>query len=343
MNLKNFSTTRLPCLDQARAHAGRRARRAARQVFRAVAALPALALLGACATTRTASPPPYTDLSQAFVEFHDRTQGLDDAARLAAFKAEVAPLYPGFYAPRFGRTSEQQDRMTLNAIRRFPEIRDKYLAAQQAFPAAYAGAIAHFRQYFPDSTAALPTYFLHSLGEMDGGTRKIDGRSVMVFGADGIALYHTPQDIGPFFDHELFHVEHGSHLAECEPVWCSLWTEGLATAAAEAMNPGIDLRGLMLAIPRPIQPEIDADWRAALCLVRSRLDSTAREDYAEMFMGGGSAQGYPPRWGYYVGFRLAQRALRTHALTELAHMPGAQAEPLVRGELDAMIAEAGGC
>ena len=313
-------------------------------MIRALGALGALALLGACAATPPAAAPPvYTDLSQAFVDFYDRTEGLDDAARLAAFKAQVAPLLPGFYAPRLGRTPEQQDRMTLNAIRRFPEIREKYAATQRAFPDAYARAIAHFRQAFPHSDAVLPTYFLHSLGEMDGGTREIGDRTVMVFGADGIAQYHTPSDIGPFFDHELFHVEHGAHFPECEPVWCALWTEGLATAAAEAMNPGIDQAGLMLTIPRPIQPEIDADWQAALCLARSRLDSTSREDYAAMFMGGSAEQAYPPRWGYYVGFRLAQRVLREHSLVELAHMPPTQAEPVVRDELDAMIAEAGGC
>ena len=305
-------------------------------------ALAALALLGACATTPPA-PPPYTDLSQAFVDFYDRTEGLDDAARLAAFKAQVAPLYPGFYSPRFGRTPEQQDRMTLNAIRRFPEIRAKYVATQQAFPTAYAGAIAHFRSYFPDSTATLPTYFLHSLGEMDGGTREIGSRTVMVFGADGIAQYHTPQDIGAFFDHELFHVEQGSRFPECDPIWCALWSEGLATAAAEVMNPGIDQAGLMLSVPRPIGPEVDADWPAALCLMRTKLDSTAREDYAAMFMGGSPEQAYPPRWGYYVGYRLAQRALRDHSLAELAHLGPAMAEPLVRAQLDAMIAEAGGC
>jgi uncharacterized protein YjaZ len=62
-----------------------------------------------------------------------------------------------------------------------------------------------------------------------------------------------------------------------------------------------------------------------------------------MFMGGEPQQAYPPRWGYYVGYRLAQRALRSHSLAELAHMAPGSAEPLVRAELDAMIAEAGGC
>ena len=312
-------------------------------MIRALAALLALALAACAGTPGPVRSPPYTDLSQAFVDFYDRTEGLDDAGRVAAFKAEVAPLYPGFYSTRGRRTEEQHDRVILANIKRFPEIRDKYEAVQRAFPDAYAGAIAHFRKFFPDSTAALPTYLLHSLGEMDGGTREIDGREVMVFGADGIAQYHTPADIGPFFDHELFHVEHGAHFPECEPVWCALWIEGLATAAAEAMNPGIDQTGLMLTIPRPIQPEIDADWPAALCLTRSRLNSTRREDYAAMFMGGNADEPYPPRWGYYLGLRLAQRALRERSLVELAHMPPAKAEPMVRGELDAMIAEAGGC
>lgn len=310
---------------------------------RALAALLALVLLGACATTPPAAAPSYTDLSQAFVDFHDRTKGLDDAARVAAFKADVAPLFPGFYSTRGRRTDEQHDRVILASIKRFPEIRHKYVAAQHTFPDAYATAIAHFRQFFPDSTAALPTYFVHSLGEMDGGTREIDGRNVMVFGADGIAQYHTPETLGAFFDHELFHVEHGVYFPVCEPVWCALWTEGLATAAAEAMNPGIDQAGLMLTTPRPIKAEIDGDWPAALCLARSKLDSTAAEDHRAMFMGGEPRQAYPPRWGYYVGYRLAQWALRRHTLAELARMPPASAEPLVRAELDAMIGDAGGC
>ena len=298
-------------------------------------------LLAACATTHPAAPP-YTDLSQAFVDFYDRTEGLDDAARLAAFKSDVAPLYPAFYSMR-GRTEEQQDRLILANIQRFPELREKYLQVQHAFPAAYAGAIVHFRRFFPGSTVSLPTYFLHSLGEMDGGTRELEGKTVMIFGADGIARYHTPETVGPFFDHELFHVEHGAYFPECEPVWCALWIEGLATAAAELMNPGIDDAGLMLTTPRPIKVEIDADWPAALCLMRARLDSTTPGDYRGMFMGGTSEQAYPPRWGYYVGYRLAQRSLRGHSLADLAHLPPASAEPLVRAELDAMIAEAGGC
>lgn len=313
-------------------------------MIRAAGAALAAMLLAACTTVQPdPALPPYTDLSQAFVNFYDRTESLDDAARVAAFKAEVAPLYPGFYSPRGRRTEEQQDRLILMNIERFPEIRDKYVAAQRTFPAAHAQAIAHFRRFFPDSTAVLPTWLLHSLGEMDGGTREIDGTAVMIFGADGIAQYHTPETLGPFFDHELFHVEHGGYFPECEPVWCSLWIEGLATAAAEQMNPGIGLRALMLETPRPIAPTVDPNWSLALCTVSRLAGSTSQDDYKLLFYGNGGNDTFAPRWGYYVGWKLARRTLAHHQLSELAHMPPDQAEPLVRSTLAAMIAEAGGC
>lgn len=309
----------------------------------------ALLLLAACARPGAAGPaaalppPAYTDLSQAFVDFWDRTRGLDEDARLAAFKRDVAPLYPAFYAPRDGATQDKWDQRARRQIADFPKIRERYAAMQAAFPAAYAAARRHFAQHFPGSTAALPTYLLHSLGEMDGGTRQLDGREVMVFGVDGMALYHTPQDIGAFFDHELFHVEHGAHFAECEKVWCALWVEGLATAAAGRMNPQASLRDLMLETPRPIAPEVDAAWPEALCFIAARLDSTDRDDYRGLFMGGAQGQRFPPRWGYYVGYRLAQRVLDRHSIQQLAHMPATQAEPLVRSTLAAMRAEAGDC
>ena len=222
-------------------------------------ALAALALLGASTAVsagEAAPEAPYTDLTQAFVEFYDRTEGMTDEARVAAFKANVAPRFPGFYTPRDGKSEERWERQITSQLAAFPAIRERYVAAQRDFGRAYADARRHFALTFPDSHARIDTWFLHSLGEMDGGTREIDGRTVLIFGADGIARYHSPEDIGPFFDHELFHVEHGQYFPECEPVWCALWIEGLATAAAEQMNPGIGEKALMLETPKPIAPSV---------------------------------------------------------------------------------------
>ena len=306
----------------------------------------ALALLGA--STAVAAGPaeqdaPYTDLTQAFVEFYDRTQGLDDDARVAAFKAEVASRFPGFYAPRDGKTEERWERQLKSQLADFPAIRERYAVAQRDFGQAYADARRHFALTFPESRVRIETWFLHSLGEMDGGTREIGGRTMLIFGADGIARYHSPEDIGPFFDHELFHVEHGQYFPECEQVWCALWIEGLATAAAEQMNPGIGEKALMLETPRPIAPTVDPNWRLALCTIGRLADATGREDYRLLFFGDGGDATFAPRWGYYVGWKLAKRVLADHALVDLAHMPPAAAEPLVKSTLTAMTAEAGGC
>jgi hypothetical protein len=290
-----------------------------------------------------AQPTVFSDYSSAFVEFYDATEGLDSDQRVSAFKERVAPAWPAFYAPRDGRTQQEVDANIRRSIEEFPAIRDKYLAAQRAFPKALADARAHFRESFPDSTAALPIYFVHSLGEMDGGTREIEGRNVLVFGADGIARYHTPEDLGPFFDHELFHVEHRAYFGDCDLIWCQVWREGLATAAAAQMNPGISHRALMLELPKPIPAAVDAHWRDAVCFLAARRDSDSRDDYKAMFWGNGGNDVLPPRWGYYIGYRLAERLLRGHSLIDMAHLPKDRAERLVKAELDMMIAEAGGC
>jgi len=309
------------------------------------AAVVAAALLAATAVQAKGPPAgaDYSDYSQAFVKFYDTTEGLDPDARLAAFKRDVAPLFPGFYAPREGRTQEQVDNSIRGAIKEFPSIRDKYLAAQKAFPQALANARRHFGKFFPKSTASLPTYLLHSLGEMDGGSRTIKGRDVMVFGADGIAKYHSPADIGPFFDHEFLHIEQGAFFKDCDAIWCSLWQEGLATAAAAQMNPGIDDQGLMLTLPKPIPAAVDAHWREALCYLSAKQEATDPASYKSLFYGNGGTDILPPRSGYYIGYKLARRLLRAHSLVELAHLPNDRAGPLVKGELAAMVKEAGGC
>jgi len=291
----------------------------------------------------TPTAPAYTDLSQAFVDFWDHTQGLDPDARLAAFKAQVVPLFPEFYAARDGKTQERRDKNIKDAITEFPEIRVRYIAAQQAFPAAYARAKAHFAHYFPGSKAALPTYFLHSLGEMDGGTHTIDGHDVMIFGADGIARYHAPADLSPFFDHELTHVENGAYFRGCDPVWCHLWQEGLAVAATEVMNPGISQHTLGMEDPRPIAPVVDAHWREALCKMRGKFNSADDADMSAMFQADGGDPQLPPRWGYYVGWRLVRRALAYHTIQQLVHMPNAPAHRLLVATLSEMVRETGGC
>lgn len=299
-----------------------------------------LAVLAAPAFGRT----PYVDLTPQFAKFADETVGMEEKARVALFRKRMNALFPGFYEPRNGATSERYDARVARALREFPALRPQYERAQREFPPAYASGIRHFRTQFPGFKPNVPIYFVHSLGEMDGGTRELGGKTYLVFGADVIGRYHTSRDIGPFLDHELFHVEHGKYFRECETVWCSLWIEGLATYAAKTMNPGADDAQLLLTSPEPIRAPTDAKWAEALCLTRSKLDSTMPADFNAFFVGGNSGPHvFPERFGYYVGMRLAEQAGKRFSLAQLAHMAPTQAKSVVLESLDKLSADAGGC
>jgi hypothetical protein len=196
---------------------------------------------------------------------------------------------------------------------------------------------------FPGFTPDVPVYLVHSLGEMDGGTRELNGKIHLIFGADMIARIHDTHALTPFLDHELFHVEHGKHFPECAEVWCALWAEGLATYAAKAMNPGADDGQLLLTTPKPIRAAVDATWPAAACFTRARLESSAEKDISALFTGGTEAREFPSRFGYYVGLRVAEDSADIHSLQTLAHMPPERARAALTASIDRLIQRAGGC
>jgi hypothetical protein len=305
--------------------------------------LRAAVAFGLVVTLGGATAAPYTSLTREFAEFFDRSAGQSEAERVLAFKQRFGPLFPGFYEPAEGQAPEQFDQTVARSLANFPALRAKYEQTERDFPRAYAAGIDHFRKQFPGFKPIMPVWFVHSLGRMDGGTRSYAGQNYMIFGADVIARIHTSRDLGPFLDHELFHVEHSQWFKDCDALWCSLWQEGLATYAAGVMNPGADDTMLMLNEPKPIRAAVDADWAGALCQTRTDFDSTDKGVYAGYFFGGDRQQKYPSRWGYYVGLRLAQRMGAHRSLAALDHLTNDQARPLVAAELDAMIHDAGGC
>jgi len=256
---------------------------------------------------------------------------MPEAERVKLFRARFDALFPGFYEPRNGLNDAQYDIRVAKALHEYPALRDKYRSAAAAFSRAYREGIGHFRVAFPDFHPTVPIYLVHSLGEMDGGGRTLRGREVMVFGADVIARIHDTKTIGPFFDHELFHIYHGQYFADCGALWCSLWIEGLAVYAASRMNPGVDDSGLLLTQPRPIRPEVEPRFGEAICFARGKFASKDDTDIRAFFMGGsGAATGWPPRFGYYLGYRLAQTIGADHDLAALAKMPPEKVEPLLQ-------------
>jgi hypothetical protein len=286
---------------------------------------------------------PYTDLTSEFARFVEETRGMEEPARVVQFKQRMEPLLPGFYNPRFGATQAQYDARIGAALEDFAELRPRYAQVQEDFPEAFDAGLQHFRKVFPDFVPNVPVVLLHSIGEMDGGTRELYGKTYLVFGADVIAAIHEADELTPFLDHELFHVEHSKHFADCDQVWCPLWAEGLATYAAQVMNPGADDRQLLLTQPKPIRADVDAQWQAALCFTRARLFSAEPADLSALFVGGAGAKTFPDRFGYYVGLRVAEELGREHSLQELARMPSARARAAIAAGIDRLVRQAGGC
>jgi hypothetical protein len=274
--------------------------------------------------------------TDAFDAFATSTTATPPTERVKQFRAKFDALVPGFYEPRFGATEAQYDARVQKALEAYPETRDKFLATAKSFAASYATASARFRTFFPDYAPEMPIYLVHSLNEMDGGTRELRGKVVAIFGADVIAKIHDPASIGPFLDHELFHFHHAKYFPDCPALWCSLWQEGLATYVAGRMNPGADDRALLLTIPRPIRPEVEPKLAEAMCFLRGKFTSTDEDDYATFFFGKGGKdqQGWPPRFGYYLGYVLAKQLGDGLSLDALAKLPPEQ----VKAKLEAALA-----
>ena len=262
-----------------------------------------------------------TDLTGDYVAFFDRTRDFPMDARIAVFKAEMGARLPGFYdAARVqGVTPELYDADIARSFTDFPQRREAFTQTASAFQSMLEPALASFVGTFSDFRSVGHIALLHSLGEMDGGTRTVAGQSYLVFGADVMARLHAPGKERPFFHHELFHVYNEQFFGNCEPLWCALWTEGLAVYVSEQLNPGATDADLLLTSPGPIRTAVDAHLAHAVCAIRARLDSTSQQDHAAFFSGNSHFDDLPPRAGYYLGYLALRQAGKSHSLSSLAH------------------------
>jgi hypothetical protein len=305
-----------------------------------LAPLGAVLAFSACASAprAEASGPFYrlVDLTGAYAAFFDRTRGMPPADRVAAFRADMQPRFPGFYdSARLGGPSREGalNRRIARSFDDFPKQREGYTGAGARFARVLDPALASFRQVMSDMAPLGDVYLLNSLGEMDGGTRAFGGQLYFIFGADMIARYHPPGTERPFFHHELFHIYQGQFFGRCDLIWCDLWTEGTAVLAAAELNPAATDEQLLLNLPEPIRAKTDANFTEAVCAVRSRLESTSDAAGAALFNFDRLNADLPPRFGYYVGYRLAQAVRRTHSLKEIAHMNQTQARAALEAGL----------
>jgi hypothetical protein len=269
----------------------------------------------------------------AFADFWDANHAKPPAEQVAAFKATVAPTFPGFYdAARFKSflTPAQYDERIVTAVRDFPAIRADYVRKAQQFGAALPAYLASFKATFPDANPPADIYVLHSLGEMDGGMREIDGRTPLIFGVDRMATLHGNGNESAFFHHELFHAYHLPRMQGCADahVWSNLWIEGLATYVSTVMNPQASDQERLLALPDNMATRTRAMLPQAWAQLEPILDSEDEATYANLFLLRGTAA-LPRRRGYYLGFLVAQEAGKTRDVRALARLDCAEAKALV--------------
>lgn len=274
---------------------------------------------------------PVRNIAGVFATTWDATRDMPMAERIAIFKKNVASQYPDFYAAdRFGG-SEKQDARIARAIKDFSAIRDIYLDQVQSFGDAMPRHISTFRAVFPDFRLATPTWLVHSLYEMDGGTREFNGHTNLVFGADMIATLHANEDITPLFHHELFHVYH-EPLFACgtEAVWKNLWEEGLAVYVSQALTPNATPGTMLLDFPRGMPEATESHLSAAWADLEQVLENADQAKYAELFSTEQQGHTLPARRGYYLGYLVAKEASKTRDLMTLAHLDCGQVHQLVQ-------------
>lgn len=286
--------------------------------------------------TTAASVTHYVDLATPFEQTALETAGQAEGARIAAVRSRIDAMLPGLYPKGTGT-----DKRIGAALHRFSLEREDYDHVVADFPIALNGAIARFQRVFHGFASPLPIYLYHSLGQRDGGSDYLQPgkRHVMLFGADMIAKYHNDDSLEPFLIHELFHLEHARHFADCDPLWCTLWQEGLAVQATATLVPQATDHQLLLDIPAPIRAATDRRWPAALCFVAAHFDDTDGTATASALqMGGHPPDGLPDRFGYYLGLRLAQATGLD--ITRLSRLDNKAAHPVARSALAKLMTDA---
>jgi hypothetical protein len=278
----------------------------------------------------------------------ERTAKATPAEQAAAFRTDVIARFPELYTQDVlgtgdSRQVDEEAVATLAAARK-----DRLHARQmeQTLMTAIPGYIARFRKGFADFRCDFPIYLMISLGHMDGAGRVVGATPALVLGVDMIDRIETPAQVRVFFAHELFHrynyqvAGFSDDPGDQQPIWRTLWAEGLATYVSAALNPDRPLSDAMIFPPDLAEraaPQIDL-------LARALRDNDTPNPglYADYFEADSSKNGIAPRAGYYVGYRVASLAAREYTLFQLAHLRGPALHRDINRWLDKLVNDKGG-
>jgi hypothetical protein len=296
------------------------------------------------------------DDTSVFLTFWRAAKAEDHEARVARYKTEVVPTFPGFWdyvAATAGDGGE--DAVLRKRFAEFEAIEAKFEAAAARAPADFQLAVSAMRSRFPDFDPKVEVRFLHSLGKMDGGGRVFRGRNYLLFGIDMMVRYHTWGDDRPFYAHELFHMyqaqktgldgrnaklvesTHQDKTERSEPLYFSLWQEGLATYVSGWVVPDASMGALMLDVPSGLIMKCEANLEFLVQDVLTKIDSKQTSDYADYFYASSKDPRRPGRVGYYLGYLIARSMHRRIPISELVTLQGEELRALMLRELPLLL------
>lgn len=268
------------------------------------------------------------NLIPSFRTFWEKVQSRPVLEQLAAFKMEIVPTFPEFYAFKFEqwkRHGKNPDQQIKESLQEFPALKEKFFLLSESIEAQLQKSLVTFEKNFPDFPNKTDVYLIHSLLEMDGGTRELDGRTTLIFGLESMVRFHRNLDEKsnlPFFHHELFHVYHRQFVHGEKPLYKALWVEGLAVYVAQQLNPEASNAELSLDNPKDLIQLCEAKLPALVKDLSGKLNSQEERDEATYFLGNSTHPWIPKRAGYYLGYRIAQVLSKRHSVAEMVRLNG---------------------
>ena len=288
------------------------------------------------------------DATADFWPLVDRLAEATPAEQAAAFREDVIARFPELYTRDVLGTddSRQLDKEAVATLAAARRNRMHARQTERTLVREIPDYIARFRKSFPDFHCDFPIYLMVSLGHMDGAGRVVGASPALVLGVEMIDRIETPAQIPVFFAHELFHrynyrvAGFSDDPGDRQPIWRTLWAEGLATYVSAELNPDRPLSDAMIFPPDLAEraaPQIEG-------LARALRDNDAPNPslYADYFEMGSRKNGSPPRAGYYVGYRVASLAAREYSLYRLAHLRGPALHRDINRWLDELVSGKGG-
>ena len=295
--------------------------------------------------------PNATDLMPAFWSFWEAAEGKAGAERVALLKEKALAPHQQFYEkvieiPSDKRLGEILDTLgpAIPALRRIDgEFKEQLPQGFRSFLAA-----------FPDMNASLPIYFGPSLFTSSGQSRELDGKIIVFYGLDVIAVVlgdvtnHLPD-----IHHEMFHAYHWQRNPEAlasgrdafnetrkSPMYHDLWAEGLALHAVRQLDPEASLDLVLASKALPVEgPKV---LRRVAGELRQRLDVTDLKEVSDYFFFKPKRKDLPSRIAYYVGLRMVEVVGRGKTMEDLVRLSGPELRAAVESGLKTLETEGEG-